>query len=158
AAAAWTIAIDPADPARREQPTLIVRMGAALALVVLGVLLLLAREARPDAVTAVFAVVMVIAGVGVLLAPAIVGLWTARMAERTARVREEQRAEIAAHLHDSVLQSLALIQNRAGASTEVARIARAQERELRDWLFAGTQTAEGDLATELRELAAVIEL
>ena len=51
------------------------------------------------------------------------------IAERTARIKEEQRAEIAAHLHDSVLQTLALIQNRAGASSEVARIARAQERE-----------------------------
>lgn len=157
-AAAWAIGIDATDPARRAQPTLGVRVAAAAALVVLGVLLLLARDARPDAVTAVFAVLMVVAGIGVMLAPTIVGIWTDRMAQRTARVREEQRAEIAAHLHDSVLQSLALIQNRAGASTEVARIARAQERELRDWLFAGTQTTEGDLATELRDLAAAIEL
>src|SRR5690554_3487912 len=70
AAAAWTITIDATDPARREQSTLAIRMAAAVALVVLGMLLLLAREARPDAVTAVFAVVMVISGVGVLLAPA----------------------------------------------------------------------------------------
>lgn len=158
AAAAWTIVIDPADPARREQPTFMVRIAAAVALIVIGGLLLLAREARPDAVTAVFAVVMVLGGFAVILAPTIVTVWTERMAQRTARVREEQRAEIAAHLHDSVLQSLALIQNRAGASSEVARIARAQERELRDWLFAGVQTTEGDLATELRDLAAQIEL
>lgn len=158
AAAAWTITIDATDPARQEQTTLVIRMGAAATLIIVGVLLLLARDARPDAVTAVFAAIMVVAGVGVLAAPAIVGLWTTRMAERAARVREEQRAEIAAHLHDSVLQSLALIQNRAGASTEVARIARAQERELRDWLFAGVQSTEGDLATGLRDLAAQIEL
>ncbi|HRQ00088.1 MAG TPA: PspC domain-containing protein [Terrimesophilobacter sp.] len=158
AAATWTIVIDPTDPARREQPTFMVRIGAAVALIAIGGLLLLAREARPDAVTAVFAVVMVLGGLAVILAPTIVSVWTERMAQRTARVREEQRAEIAAHLHDSVLQSLALIQNRAGASSEVARIARAQERELRDWLFAGVQTTEGDLATELRDLAAQIEL
>jgi signal transduction histidine kinase len=73
-------------------------------------------------------------------------------------VREEQRAEIAAHLHDSVLQTLALIQNRAGASSEVARLARAQERELRDWLFAGSTPSATDLVTELRDIAAAIEL
>lgn len=157
-AAAWTIAIDATDPARHDQTALGVRMGAAAALVLFGGFMLIARDARPDAVTAAFAVVVIVAGVGVVLAPAIVNVWTIRMAERATRVREEQRAEIAAHLHDSVLQSLALIQNRAGASTEVARIARAQERELRDWLFAGTTTTEGDLATELRELASVIEL
>lgn len=158
ASATWTVVIDATDPARRDQPTFIVRIGAAVALIVAGGLLLIARDARPDAVTAVFGVVMVLAGFAVILAPTIVGIWTEHMAERAARVREEQRAEIAAHLHDSVLQSLALIQNRAGASSDVARIARAQERELRDWLFAGTQTTEGDLATELRDLAAQIEL
>ena len=72
--------------------------------------------------------------------------WTTRSAERAALARQEQRAEIAAHLHDSVLQTLALIQNRAGASSEVARIARAQERELRDWLFAGDAPVADDLA------------
>jgi signal transduction histidine kinase len=80
------------------------------------------------------------------------------MGERAARVRETQRAEIAAHLHDSVLQTLALIQNRAGASSEVARLARAQERELRDWLFAGTTPTGDNLAAEVREAAATIEL
>ena len=80
------------------------------------------------------------------------------MAERAARVRQDQRAEIAAHLHDSVLQTLALIQTRAGASSEVARIARAQERELRDWLFADDVPSAADLATELREISGVIEL
>src|SRR5690606_20138673 len=64
----------------------------------------------------------------------------------------------AAHLHDSVLQTLALIQNRAGPSSEVARLARAQERELRDWLFAGSVPVGEDLATELREVSAAIEL
>jgi signal transduction histidine kinase len=57
-----------------------------------------------------------------------------------------------------VLQTLALIQNRAGASSEVARIARAQERELRDWLFVGDTPVVADLATDLRDVAAAIEL
>ena len=102
------------------------------------------------------------AGAAVLVAPWALRLWRELIAERTARVREEQRAEMAAHLHDSVLQTLALIQNRAGASSEVGRIARAQERELRDWLYAegadGARPEAGDLATELREVAAALEV
>lgn len=102
------------------------------------------------------------AGAAVMVGPWALRLWTELIAERTARVREEQRAEMAAHLHDSVLQTLALIQNRAGASSEVGRIARAQERELRDWLYA--EAAEGavpdaeDLAMELRSVAAALEV
>ena len=55
--------------------------------------------------------------------------------ERAARIREQERAELAAHLHDSVLQTLALIQKRAGDPREVAGLARHQERELRRWLL-----------------------
>jgi len=85
-------------------------------------------------------------------------LWHELIAERTKRVREEERAEMAAHLHDSVLQTLALIQNRAGASSEVARIARAQERELRQWLYSGVGVADADLSTDLKDYAAALEL
>lgn len=102
------------------------------------------------------------AGAAVLVAPWALRLWRELIEERTARIKEEQRAEMAAHLHDSVLQTLALIQNRAGASSEVGRIARAQERELRDWLYAegaeGRLPGDGDLATELRAAAAALEV
>ncbi|WP_158862341.1 ATP-binding protein [Leifsonia sp. AG29] len=102
------------------------------------------------------------AGAAVMVAPWALRLWRELIGERTARIREEQRAEMAAHLHDSVLQTLALIQNRAGASSEVGRIARAQERELREWLYAdGAHSDEKpgeDLAAELREAAAVLEV
>ena len=109
-------------------------------------------------VRTVVAVGMLVGAVAVVVAPFIVQLWTDLLAQRAARVRELQRAEIAAHLHDSVLQTLALIQNRADPSSEVSRIARAQERELRDWLFAGDAPAVDDLAAELQTLAAGIEL
>lgn len=157
-AVAWSLAFDRDDSIRSPRYRILVRsLGAAL-LAVTGVLLLLSRGARPDAVTAVLAVFMIVVGVAVAALPGIVRLWTDLLAERAGRVREEQRAEIAAHLHDSVLQTLALIQNRAGPSSEVARLARAQERELRDWLFADSAPAGEDLATELRRVAAAIEL
>ena len=150
----WTLAMDRADPAWRPVGRAI-RFCAAVVLVVEGALLLLAQWRPAVAVVAVF---LIIIGVGILIIPRIVALWTELGGERSARVREEQRAEIAAHLHDSVLQTLALIQNRAGAQSEVARIARAQERELRDWLFAGTDPFAQDLAAELRTFAAELEL
>lgn len=54
--------------------------------------------------------------------------------ERQARVRSEERADVAAHLHDSVLQTLALIQQNDGDPNRMAALARRQERELRNWL------------------------
>jgi signal transduction histidine kinase len=70
----------------------------------------------------------------------IAGPWFMRLArslsfERAARIREQERAEVAAHLHDSVLQTLALIQTRSNDGAAVATLARRQERALRRWLF-----------------------
>jgi signal transduction histidine kinase len=155
AAVAWSLGFDPADPARSPRYGLGIRVASVVFLLLAGSVTL---SARPNAVNAVLGVVMVVLGVAVFAAPRVVTLWSDLMAERAARVRQQQRAEIAAHLHDSVLQTLALIQNRAGASSEVARIARAQERELREWLFAGDEAAAADLATELRGVAGAIEL
>ena len=154
-AVAWSLTLDPRDPARTTRYGFVVRTAAVALLLLAGIAVLLSR---PSALNAVIGVLVIVLGVAVLVAPRVVTLWTDLMTERSARVREEQRAEIAAHLHDSVLQTLALIQNRAGASSEVARIARAQERELRDWLFTDDAPVVSDLATELREIAAAIEL
>ncbi len=73
-------------------------------------------------------------GVSLLLGPWIVRLWRDLGVERRERIRSEERSEIAAHLHDSVLQTLALIQ-RAEAPGRARTLARRQERELRAWLF-----------------------
>jgi signal transduction histidine kinase len=88
--------------------------------------------------------VLVAAGIVVLLGP-----WWLRIArdlllERQARARAEERADMAAQLHDSVLQTLALIQRSAGDPQTVVQLARAQERELRSVLFEGR--APGDTA------------
>ncbi|WP_240034868.1 PspC domain-containing protein [Glaciihabitans arcticus] len=155
AAVAWSLTLDRTDPDRTREYALWVRGLGSGILLVTGLVVLLSR---PAAINAVLAVGLIVLGVGVVVAPRVVALWAELQASQTARVRDEQRAEIAAHLHDSVLQTLALIQNRAGASSEVARIARAQERELRDWLFTGSAPVDADLASELREIAALIEL
>ncbi len=90
------------------------------------------------------------------MAPWWIGLVTQLSDERRERIRSQERADIAAHLHDSVLQTLALIQRNADSPREVTRLARGQERELRDLLY-GTREASGQLADGLRAAAAEVE-
>lgn len=155
ASVAWSLLLDRHDPGRGERAGVAIRSIAAGGLIVTAVLVL---SANPSATTAIIAVMMIIGGAAVLVAPLLLSLWSTILAERSARAREESRAEVAAHLHDSVLQTLALIQNRAEPGSEVARLARAQERELRDWLFAGTRPSDADFAAQLRQAALEIEL
>ncbi|MGZ4495316.1 MAG: ATP-binding protein [Nocardioides sp.] len=94
----------------------------------------------------------------------VVGPWLVRLAgdlseERAARVRTEERADVAAHLHDSVLQTLALIQKHSDDGRTVATLARAQERDLRSWLY-GDRADDGEpstVAAALRTTAAAVE-
>lgn len=90
------------------------------------------------------AVLRPVAGVVLVLAAFVVlfGPWWLRvvrdlMDERQARLRAEQTAELASRVHDSVLQTLAMIQRNSGDPQRVAQLARSQERELRSWLFEG---------------------
>ncbi|HEU4513692.1 MAG TPA: PspC domain-containing protein [Nocardioidaceae bacterium] len=106
--------------------------------------------------------VMLAGLLGVLGLGLTVGPWLFRLAsdlaeERAARVRSQERADVAAHLHDSVLQTLALIQKHADDGRTVARLARAQERDLRSWLYADTAAAETSLAGALKAAAADVE-
>ncbi|TAM66634.1 MAG: ATP-binding protein [Microbacteriaceae bacterium] len=155
-AVAWEQFVDVRGAARPRSAS-VIRIGAGVLLIGVALLQLIASRSHP-VLELLLVVITLLAGLVVLLGPWGLRLWQEVIAERTKRVREEQRAEIAAHLHDSVLQTLALIQNRAGASSEVARIARAQERELREWLYAGGGPVEGDLGGELRDFAAALEL
>jgi signal transduction histidine kinase len=83
--------------------------------------------------TVLLAVVVTAGGLGLILAPWMLRLVREAAVERRQRVRSEERAEIAAHLHDSVLHTLVLVQ-RGDVPAEVVSLARRQERELRAWL------------------------
>jgi signal transduction histidine kinase len=94
----------------------------------------------------------------VIFAPWIVRLVRSLTQERAERIRSQERAEVAAHLHDSVLQTLAMVQRRAEDPSEVASLARRQERELRAWL--ADRPAPGQaarLAAALEAAAAQVE-
>ncbi len=83
-----------------------------------------------------------IAGLALIIGPWAWNIGRELVEERSTRIRTEARAEMAAHLHDSVLQTLALIQ-RAPESREMASLARTQERELRAWLYGRAPTLAG---------------
>jgi signal transduction histidine kinase len=156
AAGLWATFADRGDPARGPRHELSVRLtvtGILVALVVTQVAVM-----QQAGLASFLLAVAIIAGIAMVYSSTLIAKWRALSGERVRRIREEQRAEMAAHLHDSVLQTLALIQNRAGASSEVARLARAQERELRSWLYDGDAPADSDLSTDLRDYAAALEL
>lgn len=77
--------------------------------------------------------------------------------ERALKEREEERADMTAHLHDGVLQTLALIQLHAGDEQQVFTLARSQERELRSWLYQERTTSDRSVSAGLQEIAAQVE-
>ncbi|GGX85122.1 ATP-binding protein [Streptomyces hiroshimensis] len=105
----------------------------------------------------------VLVGIALLAGPSLVRMTQDLSAERTMRIRAQERAEVAAHVHDSVLHTLTLIQRNAEDAREVARLARAQERELRAWLYRpegrGKDEAEqpDTLAEAVKATAAEVE-
>jgi signal transduction histidine kinase len=120
------------------------RLVIAAALLLGGVGWLLSAHESLALLRPLGGVLLVIAGIVLLLGP-----WWLRIAsdlvlERQAKVRAEERADIAARVHDSVLQTLALIQRRADDPQKVVQLARLQERELRSWLFEGRAPNETD--------------
>ncbi|WP_254206486.1 ATP-binding protein [Nocardia alni] len=130
--------------------------GATLIVVGLGVVVL-ARINLSSLGSAMIAVAVTLIGVGLLTVPLWLRMVRALNSERAARIRNEEREEIASHLHDSVLQTLALIQRQADDPQEVMRLARSQERELRKWLFEDTMPPQSSLAAALRTIAGEVE-
>jgi phage shock protein PspC (stress-responsive transcriptional regulator)/anti-sigma regulatory factor (Ser/Thr protein kinase) len=101
--------------------------------------------------------VVVMVALGLILAPFLWRLGRNLATERAERIRSQDRAEVAAHLHDSVLQTLTLMQKRAGDPREVSALARRQERELRDWLAGGDRRSTESIAAALRSAAEEVE-
>ena len=133
-------------------------VGAAL--VVAGVGAFLATQGAFRAVgQGLIAVVVILGGLGAdLRAVALAAVRHALVEERSERIRSDERAEMAAHLHDSVLQTLAMIQRRADDPRAVVGLARSQERELRAWLFGRAPVrADLDLGDALEGAAADVE-
>lgn len=104
--------------------------------------------AVPGGTPTVLAPGAVAAAVGLLVVPWLWRLALDRDAERAARVRSDERAEVAARVHDSVLQTLALIQRHAQEPQRVAALARRQERELRGWLYGDLPLGNGAASLE----------
>ncbi len=144
------------DPQRARPSKLRVVGGVVLLLVGLGILLASVSRIRTLGAVAT-AVIITILGVVLVFGPWLVSLARQLGTERRERIRQEERAEMAAHLHDSVLQTLALMQ-RTGDPKRVVTLARQQERELRSWLYdGGTVHGEDRLSTALQQAAARIE-
>jgi signal transduction histidine kinase len=120
---------------RQSRRSFMARIGGGLVIFVLGVVVISEGSLSRSWLRPVAGTLLMIAGTVILLGP-----WWLRLAldllhERQARIRAEERADMAARVHDSVLQTLAMIQRSADQPQEVAKLARAQERELRSRLF-----------------------
>jgi signal transduction histidine kinase len=127
-------------------------------LAALGLVLLLATTGQlANARNGFVATLVILVGVVLASAPLWRRLLTSRDSERAARIRSEERAAVAAHLHDSVLQTLALIQRHADEPQAVSRLARSQERELRAWLYEPAVATGGTWAGLVAELVADVE-
>ena len=152
-----------ADPERRQRwvrgtQTMWLRSIIGALLVAGGLVAFLAQKIHPgQAGQVLLGSGVVLAGVAVVVAPWLLRLWRDLDTERRERIRSQERAEVAAHIHDSVLHTLTLIQRSAQDSREVQRLARAQERDLRAWLYQPKADAEQDLAAAVRKASAEVE-
>ncbi|MCL2803803.1 MAG: PspC domain-containing protein [Micrococcales bacterium] len=136
----------------------LLHLSGALILVVVAIALFITGGADPGRlVGAVAAGIGVVAGVALATAPWWLRLIRALGDERAGREREAERADIAAHLHDSVLQTLAIIRSKADQPEQIRRLARAQERELRQWLYRDRTTPDSSLGELLRQVAGEAE-
>jgi signal transduction histidine kinase len=147
-------------PERRTRRALVGRIILGVLLVAVGLGGVVAtRHPTGRSVEAVAAAAVVVTGFLVIFGPWWLALARDLAVERRERVRTQERADMAAAIHDSVLQTLALIQRSSGDAREVTRLARAQERELRAWLFEGRPPGSFD-ATDVKtfsQAVAVIE-
>jgi signal transduction histidine kinase len=151
-------------------------VGATLLVAGLAVVVVRGGSLRPGGSLPVLGVALLLAGAviflgtsglsGPFIAPGavlgalvlVVGPWLWQLtSERGERIRAQERAEVAARIHDSVLQTLALVQRHAGDERRVAALARRQERELRRWLYGSGVAEATSLVDALADVAAEVE-
>lgn len=133
------------------------RLIAGGALAGLGVVLFItSTDTFSGAGIVVVSASITVIGLAIVLGPYVWRLWKQLADERTERIRSEQKTEIAAHLHDSVLQTLALIQSTSDPEQQ-AVLARIQERELRSWLFGDDDQTDATLKVMMEAAAAEVE-
>ena len=126
----------PGDPlANAGGRTFVVRVAIGGALLLSGIGAFAASAAPGDIGPVLVAALVTAIGLALLVGPWMMRFRRDLATERRERIRSEERAEVAAHLHDSVLQTLILLQRNAATPREVAVLARRQERELRGWLY-----------------------
>ncbi|MFD5105657.1 PspC domain-containing protein [Streptomyces cinereoruber] len=154
--ASWT------EPGRHRRAFQLARGLVGVALVGTGLaVFVVVRGSVAQLGTALTAAVAVLTGIVLLAGPWLVRMSQDLTEERTMRIRAQERAEVAAHVHDSVLHTLTLIQRNADDPGEVRRLARAQERELRNWLYKPEGTGRDEepetLAEAVKRAAAEVE-
>ena len=156
AALAWSQMDNLVGPDRNLSAVLRVAGGVCLAVV--GILVWVAADSTPyKLISGLLTGGALVVGIGVVLAPLWLRTNRALADTRAAEIREAERADIAAHLHDSVLQTLTLIRKRADEPETVARLARSQERELRAWLYTDRPAPGTSVADAFTDLAGEIE-
>jgi phage shock protein PspC (stress-responsive transcriptional regulator) len=134
------------------------RIGAGLVVVGAGITALVAGNVSFEVVrSSLLATTLVLGGVALIVGPWIAVLMRERTEERRRRLQADARADMAAHLHDSVLQTFALIQ-RTDDPRVIAQLARQQERELRRWLYAASDDpSAATLKSSLEGISGVVE-
>ncbi|WP_028812301.1 ATP-binding protein [Streptomyces flavidovirens] len=149
---------------RRRRMLQLARGMAGVALVGVGLTaFLVVRGSAAQLGNVLTAALAVVTGIALLAGPWLVRMTQDLSEERLMRIRAQERAEVAAHVHDSVLHTLTLIQRNAEEPGEVRRLARAQERELRNWLYKPEGTGKdeseepGTLAEAVKRAAAEVE-
>jgi len=133
------------------------RLVVGLSLAAVGVIVFVDQNATSNGRDAAFESSAVAIALLLVLGPWAWRLAAERDSERTARIRSQERSEMAARVHDSVLQTLALVQREAGDPRRVAALARRQERELRSWLYPDPRADDAGLASAMDTAAAEVE-
>jgi signal transduction histidine kinase/phage shock protein PspC (stress-responsive transcriptional regulator) len=155
------------EAGRRRRTLTLLRSAAGVLLVGTGVTGIFVMQGSIGHLGSVLqAALAVIVGIALLAGPYLVRMMQDLSEERLMRIRAQERAEVAAHVHDSVLHTLTLIQRNADNASEVRRLARAQERDLRTWLYEpavpsrsadAAQETPDTLAEAVRRSAAEVE-